>query len=132
MNLTVVAAALWLAAAPAPRKEILGTWKGTSKCVDVQKHPACKDEVVIYEFREKNDDPGKVVVRADKIVDGQRQPMGELDCTWDAARKAWVAEYRNPKVHILFRYVVKGDKIDGTLVDLPGENLIRRIAVRKQ
>jgi hypothetical protein len=33
-----------------PVDEIVGTWRGTSACVDRQSAPACTDEEVIYEI----------------------------------------------------------------------------------
>ena len=33
-------------------KAILGVWRGTSICVNLEAAPACKNEEVIYEFRE--------------------------------------------------------------------------------
>jgi len=134
---TAAAAALALAIAfdspglPTRRDEILGTWKGTSTCVDRTRHPACKDEVVVYEFREKSGAPDVVSLQADKIVDGQRVTMGEFDVVWDAGEGAWLGEFRNQSVHILWKYVVHGTSMDGTLVDLPEKNLIRRVSVKR-
>jgi hypothetical protein len=134
---TAAAAALALAlaldspAAPSRRKEILGTWTGTSTCVDRARYPACKDEVVVYEFREKSSAPDGVSLQADKIVDGKRVTMGDLDFAYDAAEGAWLSEFRNRSNHILWRFVVHGTSIEGTLVDLPEKNLIRRVAVKR-
>lgn len=118
-------------AAPARRDEILGTWKGTSTCVDRSRHPACKDEVVVYEFREKPGAPDAVSLQADKIVDGQRVTMYEQDFVWDAGEGAWLGEFRVRNNHGLWKYVVKGKSMEGTLVDLPEKNLVRRIAVTR-
>ena len=30
--------------------DLLGTWRGTSTCVDHIAAPACQDEVIVYEF----------------------------------------------------------------------------------
>ena len=97
-----------------------------------QRHPACKDEVVIYEFRRKAGEEGVVTQKADKIVEGEIAPMGELDFRWDAERRAWMSEFRNERVHILWRFVVRGDAIEGTLVELPDGNLARNVAVKRQ
>jgi hypothetical protein len=127
--LAILAAA---ASAPGPRDAVLGEWRGTSTCVDRVKTPACTDEVVIYHFRPKGDDPATVTLEADKVVDGKVLLMGELDCTYDAKLGAWLSEFRNERVHILWSFVVRGRDIEGTLVDLPDRNLVRRIAVQKQ
>ena len=118
-------------AAPSRRDEILGTWTGTSTCVDRARHPACKDEVVVYEFREKPDAPDGVSLQADKIVDGQRVTMGELDFTWDPGEGAWLGEFRIRNNHGLWRFVVHGASMEGTLVDLPEKNLVRKVAVKR-
>ena len=120
------------AAAPGPRDAILGEWRGTSTCVDRVKHPACHDEVVIYHFRPKGDDPAAVTLAADKVVDGKVLPMGEFDCTYDAKRGAWLSEFQNERVHALWSFVVRKNDIQGTLVDLPDRSLVRKVAVRKQ
>jgi len=91
---TILAAAASASPSPAPDDSILGTWRGTSTCVDRQRHPACKDEVVLYEFRRKAAEEGAVTLKADKIVEGQVVPMGELDCRWDGERRSWTSEFR--------------------------------------
>ena len=127
--------ALLAAAAPSPsatpRDAILGEWRGSSTCVDKVRYPACTDEVVVYHFRPKGDEPAAVVLAADKVVDGKVLPMGDLDCTYDAKRGAWLAEFRNERTHILWTFVVRGRAIQGTLVDLPDRQLIRKVAVRR-
>jgi len=128
----ILAAAASASPSPAPDDGILGTWRGTSTCVDRQRHPACKDEVVIYGFRRKAGEEGVVTLNADKIVEGQVVPMYELDCRWDAGRRAWMSEFRNERVHILWSFMVRGDAIEGTLVDLPDGSLVRNVAVKRQ
>ena len=130
--LLAVLAVLAAAAAPGPRDAILGEWRGTSTCVDRVKHPACNDEVVIYHFRPNGDDPAAVTLTADKVVDGKVLPMGEFDCTYDGKRGAWLSEFRNERVHILWSFVVRKNDIQGTLVDLPDRSPVRKIAVQKQ
>ena len=136
--MTILAAILAAVAAasaspsPAPDDTLLGTWRGTSTCVDRPRHPACQDEVVVYEFRRKAGEEGVVTLNAGKIVEGQLLPMGELDFRWDAGRRAWTSEFRNERVHILWSFVVRGDAIEGTLVDLPDGSLVRNVAVKRQ
>ena len=64
--------------------EVLGTWRGTSTCTDRVAAPACQDETVVYDFR-RGDKTGSVVAKADKIVNGKREPMGELEFAYDTA-----------------------------------------------
>jgi hypothetical protein len=119
------------ARAAAPRAAIIGTWKGTSTCVKDPEHPACHDEVVVYEVRESARGGDAATVEAFKIVEGEKQFMGELEFTWDAAQAAWVSELTTPRVHALWTFFVRGDEIAGTLVDLPSKHLVRNVAVKK-
>jgi hypothetical protein len=132
MKMVLLALLAAASAASSARDAVLGEWRGTSTCVDRVKHPACTDEVVIYHFRAKGDDPATVTLEADKVVDGKVLRMGDLDCTYDAKLGAWLSEFRNERVHALWSFVVHGPDIEGTLVDLPDRNLVRRIAVQKQ
>lgn len=100
--------------------------------MDRARYPACKDEVVVYEFREKAGDAGAVSLQADKIVGGERVTMYELDFTYDREQGAWLGEFRIRNNHGLWSYRVNGDAIEGTLVDLPEKNLVRRIAVTRK
>jgi hypothetical protein len=59
-----------------------GVWRGTSTCTDRVAAPACHDEVVVYEFT-AGAKSGTVHWKADKVVDGHREPMGELDLAYD-------------------------------------------------
>ena len=118
--------------AAAPRAAFLGTWKGTSTCVKSPEFPSCHDEVVVYEVKESARGGDAVTLDGFKIVNGEKQFMGDLEFTWDAKQEAWVSEYTTPRVHILWTFFVHGDEITGTLVDLPSTHLIRNVAVKKQ
>src|SRR5262249_36011622 len=67
--------------APAP----LGIWKGQSLCT--VKPSACHDENVVYHCSEGKA-PGRLVLQANKIVDGKELDMGTLECTWDAPKRS--------------------------------------------
>src|SRR5262245_40743389 len=92
-----VAAALLVAAplarggqAPSDHRaidEIVGTWRGSSICVDRQAAPACTDETVVYDITATPGKADTVTVKADKIVNGTRELMASLDYTHDAADK---------------------------------------------
>ncbi len=128
--LAALAAAGALAAAEPGR--ILGTWKGTSTCVGNPDYPACRDEVVVYEVREAAAGGNAVTLSAFKIVDGEKALMGEMDFAYDAKQGAWLSELRTPRVHGLWAFVVRGDEITGTLVDLPSKHLVRNVAARRE
>src|SRR5512144_2989995 len=86
-----------------PADDIVGTWRGSSVCVDRQAAPACTDEQVIYEIRASPGQPNTVTVRADKVVDGKRVSMGVLDFTLDAKTGGWTTEFETPRMHALWR-----------------------------
>jgi len=67
--------------------QLFGTWRGTSVCADRVAAPACQDEVVVYEFT-AGPKPGIVRWAADKVVDGKRVPMGELELSFDKGKAA--------------------------------------------
>lgn len=117
-------------APPDASRTFLGTWHGTSTCTNRQLAPACQDEVVVYDVT-PGAKTGVVNVKADKVVNGERQNMGDLVFTWDAAAKEWTSDYENPRVHVLWRLRVNGDAVTGTLEQLPGKATIRRIALRR-
>ena len=114
-----------------PVDEIVGTWRGTSACVDRQAAPACTDEEVIYETVTNSRRPDSVTVRADKVVDGKRLPMGFLDFTYEATSRSWTSELETPRMHALWRLSVSGTTLSGTLTLLPSKAVVRRVNLRK-
>jgi hypothetical protein len=129
--LLMVALATPLSAAP-PREELLGTWRGTSTCVDKEKHPACNDEVVIYDFRPSKASADAVELSADKVVNGERLNMGVLEISYDAKRKAWTSPFTTRRGEkILWVFPVTGTRIDGLLIGLPDESHLRVVKVTK-
>ena len=109
--------------------QLTGTWRGTSTCTDRVAAPACKDETVVYEFSAGS--RGSVHWKADKIVAGKREPMGELDLTYDAAEACWKAEFSGPSVKTVWRLVASGDQLTGSGRLVPGNQVVRRIEVRR-
>jgi len=128
----VAAWALGASASPDDHKpsELIGTWRGTSTCVDRVAAPACRDEVVIYDFT-AGAKPGSVHWKADKVVEGQRAPMGEMDLVYDAGERCWLAEFNSPRVHSVWCLTVDAAHLTGTAWLLPGKQTIRRIDARK-
>lgn len=121
-----------VAAEPGP-PAILGVWKGTSTCVDREIAPACKDEVTLYTFTKKEGGPaGTITLQADKIVDGKREPMGDLDGIWDEAKGTWTCDMRTPRVNAVWSFTVAGKELAGSLVDVPTKKKIRKIEARKE
>lgn len=122
------------AAQEADPKPILGVWRGTSLCVNLEAAPACRDEEVVYEFREMTPPvAGKLNLNADKIVDGKVVPMGAFDLAWDPRRGAWSYEIQTPRVHALWSFEQpRGDDLAGTLVLLPDRTLVRKAAAHRR
>jgi hypothetical protein len=110
---------------------IVGAWQGSSVCVDRRALPACTDEQVIYEISVTPGKPDAVTVKADKIVDGKRVPMGVLDFTRDAKDGSWTTEVETPNVHVSWRLVVNGTMMTGSLTLLPSKTVVRRLDLGK-
>ena len=115
-------------AAWAQQSSIVGSWHGTSTCADKVKFPACNDEEVIYDVTAVGQD--SVNVRADKIVNGQREFMGEFQFG-QATDGSWIAEAETPRYHLRFVITVEGDVMTGRLMRLPDQALSRRMALRR-
>src|SRR5512145_3386240 len=124
--------ALALAWAPPNSQDmvILGSWRGTSLCVDKARFPACKDEQVIYDVQRKGGARDTVTLRADKVVNGVREFMGEFDFA-RSPDSSWVAEYQNPRVHIRIVLRVHAARMTGHLTDLPSGWRVREIALER-
>ena len=71
--------------APADNNEgiagVVGDWHGDSICQ--VKQSACRDEESLYHFSACPGKPGKLMLQADKIVDGKPVTMGGPDCICD-------------------------------------------------
>jgi len=106
--------------------QLSGTWRGTSTCTDRVAAPACNDETVVYEFS-AGPKPGMVHWKADKIVNDQRVPMGELDLEYDKTEACWKVEYRGPRVTSVWRLTLKDGHLTGTARQLPGNQTIRKV-----
>jgi hypothetical protein len=85
---------------------------------------------VVYEFT-AGAKPGTVHWKADKVVDGQRELMGEMDLVYDTGEGCWAAEFISPRVRIAWCLVVDGAHLTGTGRLLPGKQTVRRIDARK-
>ena len=108
--------------------ELVGTWRGTSTCVDLEHFPACKDEEVIYEARQTHSSPDTVAIRADKLVDGARAFMGELHFT-PQGDSTWVSEVQTPQAHFTVTLRRVGDRLTGVMTDIASGRRTREIAL---
>ena len=110
--------------------ELIGIWRGASICTDRVAAPGCHDETVVYEFT-AGSAPGTVHWIADKLVNGQRERMGELELVFDKAEACWKAEFSSPRVRVVWRLVVNGSRLSGTGRQVPGNETIRKMDLRK-
>jgi len=117
------------AAQDSTRASILGTWQGTSICVDKVAFPACHDEEVIYVVRPATQ-PDSVIMGADKVVHGAREFMGEL-VFGRGTDGAWHSVLQSPRVQARWTLRVEGTRMSGTLVELPSGRQIRAVSVRR-
>lgn len=104
--------------------DLVGSWHGTSKCVDRAHHPNCHDEEVIFDAVARGSSGDTVTVRADKIVQGHREFMGEFDYV-RGADGVWFAEFRNERVHLRLTLRVSGSNLIGRIIDLPSQGAVR-------
>ena len=109
---------------------IIGSWRGTSRCVDTEHFPACKDEQVIYDVQRKGSARDTVTLRADKVVNGVREFMGEFDFS-RMPDSSWVAQYQNPRVHIQIVLRVRGAHLTGAVKDEPTGRRVRELALER-
>jgi hypothetical protein len=113
-----------------PAARILGTWHGTSTCVDRQVDRACGDEEVIYVIDSAAGPRGPVRMAADKLVNGVRQPMGELRLEYDAPSRTWSVDL-DARFRARWSFRPQGEDLLGTLTELPGGRLVRRVTAHR-
>jgi len=99
-------------------------------CVDLVTHPACHDEVVVYEVTGPAAD-GTVHLRADKIVEGKREFMDELPFVFDARSGTWVADFERPRIRGRWTLRIDGTTMTGTLASRPDGVVARRVSLKK-
>jgi hypothetical protein len=111
-------------------ERIGGTWRGSSTCTDRVAAPACNDEQVVYEIVAVSGKPNTVALKADKVIDGKRVPMGVLDFTVDKDG-LWTSEFETPRVHAIWRLVPGATTMTGSLTLLPSKAVVRRVELKR-
>lgn len=94
--------------------DIVGTWRGTSVCVDKKNHPACNDEQAFYEIRAVRSSRDTVIVKAQKMVNGTAELVSE-DKFARHADGSWQADVPAPRYRIHITLRVAGDSLTGIL-----------------
>jgi len=110
---------------------IVDSWQGTSTCVDKVQFPACNDEQVIYDVSAQPGTADSVLIRADKIVNGSREFMGEFTFVRGAGDQWW-AEFQGGRGTGRWELSVQGDTLTGRLLALPSGSVVRRVSLRRR
>jgi hypothetical protein len=111
------------------RDMLVGDWLGRSICTNLV--PACHDEEVVYHIVKSSDDVSKVILTADKIVNGKPEQMGVLEFKYDPQNWTLVNHFDNGKFKGSWEFKVQRDAIEGVLVLMPGKKIARNIKVMK-
>lgn len=107
---------------PPEISDLVGDWSGTSLCQ--VKPSACHDENVVYHLSNPHDD--KITIQADKIVDGKPINMGSGD--WTYQKSARELTFQIPRG--IWKLVISGDSMDGTLTD-PDGTVFRKVRLSR-
>ena len=106
--------------------EVTGEWEGESLCTI--KDSPCHDEHVVYHIKPDAQDPAKLEMSANKIVNGEELYMGSLRCRYSATSKELNCHYKKDD---RWNFKVSGDEMTGTLI-IPENKLYRKISVRRK
>lgn len=109
---------------------LIGTWRGTSLCTPVR--PACHDEIAVYHVA-PSPKADTVLMMMNKVVDGKEVEMGgTVEYHVDAAAHTLSYEFvTRDGTHCVFGFTWSGRKMTGTLIQLPGREVIRNITLEK-
>ena len=121
---TVLFLGIGFALASSATNNPVGTWRGESKCL--VKPSACRDEDSVYRVS-KTDQPDKVNLSANKVVDGREVNMGSGDCAYDA--KAGSLDCPLPNGNSI-HFLIDGDSMEGKFTLRDGTRW-RKISLRR-
>jgi hypothetical protein len=106
---------------------IVGQWQGTSTCTNREIAPSCKDETTRYTCT-RPEGSGKIHMVADKLVGGEYVSMGDLDFDYVPAERRWKCSLKTS----VWSFAVEGDRLSGTLVDLPSGAQTRKVSATRK
>jgi len=109
--------------------KLVGDWTGESICVG--EIGACHDETVVYHISLDASDLTKVKMRADKIVNGKPEWMGDIDLKYDAKNNTLTGDLTSPRYRGVWEFTVKEYIMWGTLSLLPEKRIVRQIRVTR-
>ena len=103
---------------------LVGDWRGDSIC---QVRPsACNDEKALYRFKKLDDQPNRLSLEADKIVNGEAVQMGApVECSFAPEKHALTCS--TPKFTV--QLTLNGKNLNGTM-NLPDGTLWRKITLQ--
>lgn len=81
---------------------------------------------MVYELT-AGDKPSTVHWKAEKVVNGRNELMGELDLEYEASEACWKAEFSSPQVRVAWCLAVDVKHLTGTGRLLPGKQIVRRV-----
>ena len=118
-------------AVPAPKAEILGVWKGTSICTEVEGNEFCQDETVVYNIVDVPNQPATVTLKAARIVHDSVQPMYSLYFTYRPDQGRWTSEFERRRSRGIWAYAIHGDEMTGTATLLPSRAVVRHVTAKR-
>ena len=105
-----------------PTQQLVGDWRGRSLCVTTIR-PACTDETVVYHISRHAPGTEAFDIKADKIVGGQAQFMGDIACRFEATRQ----QLRCPMGQGEWRFRWDSRQLVGLLYDADGPFRVIRV-----
>jgi hypothetical protein len=110
--------------------DIVGTWRGTSICVDKVNLPVCNDEDALYEIRQAGRSGDSVIVRAQKMVNGATELVSQ-DAFTHQSDGSWATDIvtTGARLHVSLR--LSGDSLIGDVTDVSTSRKQRDIALRR-
>ena len=115
---------------PSLGNQFIGSWHGTSICVDRKTDTACKDEEVVYVVKRIPSVRDTVEMEAFKIINSERVSMGTLNLQFSRSTDMWTFELA-ARAHALWAFQVKDSTITGTLLEMPSKRLIRQVQANR-
>jgi hypothetical protein len=107
---------------------IAGIWKGTSLC-QVKNSP-CHDETVVY-YITQSATANVYTLKANKIVNGVEEEMGNLDFVYDTFRQTLTCNMKDRQQReAVWTFAIKDKHISGTLII--GGSTLQRISGQRQ
>ena len=108
-------------------EQLVGEWRGRSLCVTTTR-PACTDETVVYHITRHAPGAEAFDIKADKIVAGKEEFMGDLACNFEASRQQLICP-QGDQGRWQFRW--DGAQLVGVLLDGSGPFRVIRVDKRK-